>query len=138
MTSDQTPGPLSLDAPDLVARLEQLSREALDSLPFGVIRLNAEGVVEYYSKTEAVQSGFRLERAYRKRFFSEIAPCLATPELLDRMERARRAGTLDISLEQVGDFADPNRLLRVRISAAADGGLWVALQRPELAAISGT
>jgi photoactive yellow protein len=121
--------PLPLDAPDLAVRLEQLSDDARNALPFGVIRLNAEGKVEYFSKTEAAQSGFRLERTYGQRFFSAMAPCLGTPELIHRIERAQLAGTLDITLEHIGDFADPNRPLRVRISATDNGGLWIALER---------
>ena len=120
---------LTLDAPDLVARVEQLSTDALDALPFGVIRLNAEGTVEYFSKTEAAQSGYRIDRAYGQRFFSAVAPCLGTPALMDRIERARRAGTLDISLEHVGDFSDAERVMQVRICSAKGGGLWVFLQR---------
>jgi photoactive yellow protein len=121
---------LSLDAPDLVARVEQLDTEALDALPFGVIRLNAQGEVDYFSRTEAAQSGYRLDRAHGQRFFSAMAPCLGTPALMGRIERAQRAGTLDISLDHIGDFSDAQRAMRVRIcSTRRGGGLWVFLQR---------
>ena len=129
MANPEQAAQLSIDAPDLVARVEQLSADALDALPFGVIRLSAAGTVEYFSKTEAAQSGYRLDRAHGQRFFSAMAPCLGTPALMNRIERARLAGTLDISLEHVGDFSDAERAMHVRICSSGAGGLWVFLQR---------
>lgn len=115
--------------PDLRARAEQLPPEALDALPFGVIRLDATGKVTFYSKTEARQSGFGERVAIGRDFFTQMAPCLGTPEFLRRIEDARTAGTLDILFEQVGDFDDAERELRVRVQSASGGGLWVFLER---------
>jgi photoactive yellow protein len=113
----------------LVASVERLTPDALDKLPFGVVRLDEAGNVTYYSKTEAEQSGYGDRRAIGRDFFTQMAPCLGTPELLHRIEQARRAGTLDILFEQVGDFDDPERELRVRVLSATGGGLWVFLER---------
>jgi photoactive yellow protein len=118
-----------VDAQGLLAEVERLSPEALDTLPFGVVRLDEEGKVSYFSRAEAEQSGYGDRRAIGRDFFTQMAPCLGTPELLGRIESARRAGTLDILFEQVGDFGDPERELRVRVLSASGGGLWVFLQR---------
>jgi photoactive yellow protein len=118
-----------VDAHGLLAQVERLSQEGLDSLPFGVVRLDEAGKVTYFSRAEAEQSGFGDRRAIGRDFFTQMAPCLGTPELMGRIERARRAGTLDILFEQVGDFGDPERELRVRVLSASGGGLWVFLQR---------
>lgn len=116
-------------APDLRARIEQLPPPALDALPFGVIRLDLAGKVTFYSKTEAQQSGFGDRVAIGRDFFTQMAACLGTPEFLRRIEDARNAGTLDILFEQVGDFDDAERELRVRVLSASGGGLWVFLER---------
>ena len=120
---------MELEDERLPERVEQLSLQAIDALPFGVVRLDAMGKVTYYSKTEAEQSGFGDRRAIGRDFFTQMAPCLATPELMRRIAEARRAGTLDITFEQVGDFDDADRELRVRVSSATGGGLWVFLRR---------
>lgn len=119
---------LSEDA--LRVRLEQLSPEALDVLPFGVVRLDAAGQVTFYSKTEGEQSGFGDRKAIGRHFFTQLAPCLGTPEFLRRIEQAQKEGTLDVLFEQVGDFGDAERELRVRVQSASDGGLWVCIERP--------
>ncbi len=112
------------------ARIERLSTQELDALPFGVVRLDAEGIVTFYSRTEAEQSGFRDRRAIGRNFFTQLAPCLSTPARQRLIDEARRTGTLDISFEQVGDFDDADRELQVRVISASGAGVWVFLQRP--------
>lgn len=119
-----------IDDETLPSRIERLSPEEIDALPFGVVRLDAEGIVTFYSRTEAEQSGFGDRRAIGRDFFTQLAPCLGTPERMRRIEEARHAGTLDISFEQIGDFDDAERDLRVRVVSAEGGGVWVCLQRP--------
>jgi photoactive yellow protein len=119
-----------IDDDTLPARIERLSTQQLDALPFGVVRLDADGIVTFYSRTEAEQSGFRDRRAIGRNFFTQIAPCLSTPERVRRIDEARRAGTLDIAFEQIGDFEDADRELRVRVLSASGGGVWVLLERP--------
>jgi photoactive yellow protein len=120
----------SIDDDSLPARIEQLSARELDTLPFGVVRLDAEGLVTFYSRTEAEQSGYGDRRAIGRHFFTQLAPCLSTPERLRRIDDARRAGTLDITFEQIGDFDDAERELHVRVLSAPSGGVWVLLGRP--------
>ncbi|MDO9712189.1 hypothetical protein, partial [Paracraurococcus lichenis] len=47
----------SFDQPDLARAVEALPPEALDRLPFGVIRLDEAGVVRAYSAAERRLSG---------------------------------------------------------------------------------
>jgi len=119
-----------IDDDALPARIERLSTQQIDALPFGVVRLDAEGIVTFYSRTEAEQSGFRDRRAIGRNFFTQLAPCLSTPDRVRRIEEARRAGTLDITFEQIGDFDDAERELHVRVLSASGGGVWVLLERP--------
>ena len=49
---------INFDAPDLAVRIENSSQSDLDNLPFGVILLDREGVVRFYSATEARLSGY--------------------------------------------------------------------------------
>jgi photoactive yellow protein len=121
--------PESVDDEALPARVARLSREELDTLPFGVVQLDAEGKVVFFSHTEAEQSGYGDRRAIGRDFFTQMAPCMATPDRLRRIDDARRAGTLDIIFEQVGDFGDAERELRVRVVSASNAGLWLFIQR---------
>ena len=120
---------LDINDTNLVAHIEQLSTEALDVLPFGVIRLDRKLEVTYFSRAEAEQSGYGNRPAIGLRFFTEIAPCMSNPEFMQRIDRALAERRLDISFEQVGDFDDAQRVLRVRAASTSDGGLWLFLDR---------
>lgn len=120
---------LDFESTDLASRLAVLSHAELDALPFGVVQLDAEGHVTYFSTTEAAQSGFLRDKALGRNFFADVAPCIGTPMFRERIARARSAGRLDVRFEHVGDFADPERAMVVRVTSDRGGGLWVALKR---------
>jgi photoactive yellow protein len=120
----------SIDARELLTRVEAASPSELDSLGFGVIRLDATDNVIFFSRTEAQQSGFGDRTAVGRQFWTEIAPCMGTPEFMRRLDQAKRAGTLDLTFEQIGDFDDAERQLHVRMIAASQNGVWVFIRRP--------
>jgi photoactive yellow protein len=119
------------DNANLAAEVEALTAEDVDKLPFGAIRLDAGGIVRLYNATERRQSGFKARPAISLDFFAEIAPCMDNPEFKGRIETARKAGTVDIEMGWIGDFADRNRELTVRIQSASDGGLWLFHRRDD-------
>lgn len=115
------------DAPDLAARIEQLSQYDLDNLPFGVVRLDPEGVVKFYSETEARQSGYG-SRPIGLNFF-EIARCFGKSDFRARIAQAQEAGAVDLEFALPGDYDDPKREVRVRVQSARNGGVWMFMQR---------
>ncbi|MBT3070709.1 hypothetical protein KKP04_07500 [Rhodomicrobium sp. Az07] len=123
--------PVSFADPKIARKLEALSDEERHDLPFGVIKLDTSGLVVFFSRTEARQSGWKKRPAIGIDFFVNIAPCMATPEFKGRIDEAARHGVVDFELGWVGDFDDPNGEMTVRIQSAADGGLWICLERPE-------
>ncbi|ADP70290.1 hypothetical protein Rvan_1016 [Rhodomicrobium vannielii ATCC 17100] len=122
---------VSFADPKLARKLEALSDEERHDLPFGIIKLDSNGVVSFFSRTEARESGWKKRPALGIDFFVGIAPCMATPEFKGRIEEAARHGAVDIELGWVGDFDDPNGEMTVRIQSAADGGIWICLDRPD-------
>lgn len=115
--------------PNLGPALDKLSPAEIDTLPFGVIRLSADGVVELYSDTEARLSGFGNRGAVGHAWFDHIAPCMDTDSFRGRMDREARLGTVDFEVGRTGDFQDPARFMRVRVCSARGGGHWLAIQR---------
>jgi len=117
------------DDPELAFKLDSLSDQELNALPFGVVKLDRELRVRFFSETEARLSGFGVRPVLDLSFFDEVAPCMATSGPRAAAERALADGTLDLELGHTGDFSDPKRLLRCRIVSAADRGLWFAIAR---------
>ena len=117
------------ETPNLAAAVEALSRDDIDRLPFDVIGLNADGSVRIYNKAEARLSGYRDRPAHGHLFFVDVAPCMNNGYFKGRIDKALKAGTLDISFSFVGDFSDRDRELFVRAQSASDGGYWIFIHR---------
>lgn len=118
------------EAPDLAAVVESLPQEAVDSLPFGTIRVGIDGAVQHFSQAEQRLSGYS-RKAVGLDFYSSVAPCMNNADFRGRIEAAAKAGKLDIEFGHTGDFSDKERELRVRVMSASNGGYWIFLAREE-------
>lgn len=115
------------EAPDLAAHIEKLAPDDLDRLPFGVIRLDFEGAIQFYSATEARQSGYG-SRPVGLNFF-EISRCVGKNDFHAQIVRAQEEGNVDLEFALPGDYGDPKREVRVRVQSARQGGVWMFMQR---------
>ncbi len=66
---------LTFNDPLLPEWLETSSEKDHDNLPFGVVKMNYDGVVTNYSKGQSDLSGVSKENARGKHFFTQVAPC---------------------------------------------------------------
>ena len=128
-TNELTPQ-IDFNAPKLAELVEKLTLDQIDSLPFGVVRLDDQGAVSIYNKTEGRLSGFGDRPVLGRRFFVDIAPCTNNAYFKGLIDKARRAGTLNIAFTFVGDFCDRDRELSVRAQSANEGGTWIFTNRP--------
>ncbi|MDB5966668.1 MAG: hypothetical protein JWQ72_3168 [Polaromonas sp.] len=120
------------EQPDLASVVEALPPEALDTLEFGAIRLDASGVVQIYSEAERRLSGSGDLPRLGLDFFSKIAPCMNQPGFRGRIERAMAKGRCDLEFSWTGDFNDRMRSVTVRVqSASSSGGYWIFMRREE-------
>lgn len=118
---------IDFNAPDLAARIERLSQYELDRLPFGVVLLDREGTVLFYSATEARQSGYS-GSPIGLNFFT-ISRCAGREDFRGRITRAIETGPVDLEFGWPGDYADPARELRIRVQSARQGGFWICIER---------
>jgi len=121
---------LDFDAPDLARRAERASQFELDHLPFGVIQLDREGVVLFYSETEARLSGYG-EKPLGLNLFA-ISSCLGSDAFRGRIARAKEQGPVDLEIGWPGDYGDASRELRIRVQSSRNGGLWLFIERDDL------
>jgi photoactive yellow protein len=119
---------VDFDAPDLAAQLDALSDAERDALPFGVILLDPEGIVRFYSKTEARFSQYRGPTIGHN--FFELAKRASKDELWNAIQRAMEAqGKVDLDFGWAGDHTDPKKQFRLRVVSAKNGGVWLAFER---------
>jgi photoactive yellow protein len=117
---------IDIDLPNLAEVLRGLTEDEINSLPFGVIRLDEDGVVVFFSDRERQMSGLRKE-AVNRLFFVDIAPCLNTSRYRGRIEKALASGQLDMTFEETTDLPNGEQDvdLHVRVLATKGGGCWI-------------
>lgn len=120
---------INFDDDDLPIRLGELPEDARNELPFGLVGLDADGRVDFYSTVERRQSGWGDRAILGLDFFGTVAPCMDNEQIRGRIERAHRDGTLDVEIGHTGDHSDRTRVFRVRMMSRPDGGFWLAHQR---------
>jgi photoactive yellow protein len=116
---------------DLARAVEALPPEALDTLEFGAIRLDASGIVQVYSEAERRLSGSGDLPRLSFDFFTRIAPCMDQPGFRGRIEQALAQGRLDLEFSWTGDFSDRMRSVTVRVQSASGGGYWIFMRRED-------
>lgn len=87
-----------------IERIERLGESDLDRLPIGAIRLDREGSILSYNRTEAELAGRRKESVLGKNFFTEVAPCTNVQEFAGRFREGVEKGSLHMVFPYIFDF----------------------------------
>jgi photoactive yellow protein len=96
------PLPLQFDQSDIFAALEAQAEIDLDTLDFGVIGIDAAGLVRRYNKFESQLAGLSPSRVLGSPLFTTVAPCMNNFLVAQRFEDAAAAGTaLDATIDYV-------------------------------------
>lgn len=126
------PDAVRFDAADLVQHIERLSQYQIDTLAFGVILIDRDGTIVFYSQAEARQSGYGKIPVGQNLF--KISPCMADNDFQGRIKRAIDEGPVDLEFGWAGDYDDPTRDLRLRvISASSNNNIWIFIERDSAA-----
>lgn len=118
---------VDFNAPDLAAQIENLNQAELDELPFGVVLLDREGTVMFYSATEARLSGYGMT-PLGKNFF-EVGRNPRNGDLRARIMGAMEQGKVNLDFGWTGDLTDPQRDLSIRVQSSRQGGVWMFIDR---------
>lgn len=86
--------------------LSDLSEAEVDTLPFGLIAVDAEGTIEQYNAYESRLARLAKERVIGRNFFRDVAPCTAVKEFQGRFEVFAQ-GTGDAAESFDYDFTFP-------------------------------
>lgn len=118
------PPPLSFDDPDLFARVDAATDEALDTMPFGVIGFDSQGHVRRYNRYEARAARFEQEDVIGQHVFIELAPCMNNYLVAGRFEEVHLgADALDTVLPYVLTFRMRPTKVRLRLLDSATGSM---------------
>ncbi len=96
---------------DLLDQLDQATREQLDQLPFGVVRMNTSCAVVDYNTYESALSGLSPDRVVGKHFFEEVALCTNNYMVSERFTEH----SLDHQLDYIFTFRMKPTKVRLRL-----------------------
>lgn len=106
-------------------RLARMTAAEFDALPFGAIRLDADGRVVGFNVAEARLARRRPEATLGRLFFEDIAPCTNTEAFRGRLDSLARAGEGTETFDYVFEFPWGIRQVRIRLMVLPDHSRWV-------------
>jgi photoactive yellow protein len=117
--------------PELLPVLTSASPELLDSLDFGLIGFDADGMVRQYNAFESRAAGLSPQRVLGQSLFTHVAPCMNKFMVAQRFEDAAGAGS---ALDDTVDYVLTLRMRPVKVklrllSAPAQAMRYVLIQR---------
>jgi len=119
---------VNFEAPDLARKVEAMSEAEIDTLPFGVIRLDQNFIIQFYSATESRLSGYG--RPIGENFF-EISESPQKRALETKIRAGLEEGKVDLDIGWRGGKGANLREVRIRVQSAKDGGVWMFFERDE-------
>ena len=129
--SAAVPMPLDTTTRMLAPFLDRLTDEELDSIPYGVVQLDTEGVVRSYNRAEAENVG-GIPRPLGRRFFSEVCPSANVPELWGRFRQAVIDHRLDETFQFTFSCGPLPRRVQVRMYySVRTRSVWLFVAKPD-------
>ena len=112
--------------------LQQFSDADIDLLEFGVIGIDAAGVVRRYNAFESKLAGLSPQRVLGHPLFTVVAPCMNNFMVAQRFEDAAITATaLDVTIDYVLTLRMRPVKVRLRLLAQPGEGMrYVLVQRP--------
>jgi photoactive yellow protein len=102
-----------------------MSPTEFDSMPFGMIRLDRDGIVKAYNEWEAKLARRDAKEVVGKNFFTDIAPCTTVTAFRGKLDELAASGQNTYIFDYDFAFAWGPRRVRVRFVVEADDERWV-------------
>ncbi|MFB6231328.1 MAG: PAS domain-containing protein [Salinibacter sp.] len=120
---------LAFEDEEVGEKLRHLGEEELDKAPFGIIRIDDEGVVQFYNRYESNLSGIDPSEAVGTNFFTELAPCSNNPLFFGRFKEGIKEGALDEYFTYTFTYKMRPTLVDVHLYRDQDGNNWIMIQK---------
>lgn len=104
--------PVGFSAPMLFEWLSAATADDLDMLPFGVVALAPDGMVEAYNTAEAKLAGLTPGRVIGRNFFTTVAPCTNNFMVAQRFQTEAE---IDVVIDYVFTLRMTPKKVRLRL-----------------------
>lgn len=110
-------------------QLDSLTKDELEALPCGTIRVDETGVILFYSRTQSALTQRDPPAVLGRNFFTDVAPCTVVPEFYGRFRRGVLSGDLCASFEFVFDFEmEPVQVQITMRASERPGEFWIIVE----------
>lgn len=116
---------LQFEADDLPRQLAQGSAEDLNKAAFGIIRLDEDGVIQFYNKFEQRLSGYSPDETVGKSFYQEIAPCTDSERFAGKFFTGVEEGDLDEMFTYTFTYRMEPLIVKIRLLEDAKSQYYV-------------
>ena len=120
---------LNFEDDDLVAALQEASRETLDKASFGIVQVDNDGVVQFYNQYESELAGVPPDEAVGRNFFTELAPCSGNRLFHGRFKKGMKKGVLDERFTYTFTYKMTPTLVDVRMHRDEGGRNWILIRK---------
>ena len=100
---------------EILSAADRMSAAELDSLPYGMIQLDASGRILKYNAVESRLAQLPQETTVGKKFFSEVAPCTKVQQFYGQFKEGVLRESLDTTFSFHFAFKQNPRDVTVRL-----------------------
>ena len=102
----------------------------MESLPFGAVLLDRDGIVKKYNSTEGMISGRSPDDVIGKNFFTHVAPCARGKRFHTEFLKFHRDGKVNTMFDYAFDYKMQETCVQIHMKSAADGNTcWLFIKR---------
>jgi photoactive yellow protein len=94
-----------------------------------VIKVDDEGIVEFFNQWESELSGVKKEEAEGRNFFTQVAPCTNNRLFRGRFKKGVRRGELDETFTYTYTYKMRPTLVEVHMYRDESGNNWIMVQK---------
>ncbi|MFB6248667.1 MAG: PAS domain-containing protein [Salinibacter sp.] len=120
---------LHFEDEDLGVKLRHADEEQLDNAPFGIIKVDDEGTVEFFNQYESDLSGMDPDEVTGRNFFTQVAPCTNNRLFRGRFKKGVRRGELDETFTYTYTYKMRPTLVDVHMFRDEVGHNWITVQK---------
>jgi len=105
----------SFVAEDILSRLGSLTRQDVDALDYGAIKLDDDGVILLFNRYESELTGLDTARTEGRKFFTQVAPCTNNRLFYGRFQEGIEDNELDAEFNYTFTYRMRPALVRIML-----------------------
>ncbi len=117
---------MSFVSDNILKTLPNMSRAGADAAPFGIVKVDDQGVITLYNKWESEMADVPVPSAEGRNFFTQVAPCTNNRLFFGKFKDGVSQGTLDTEFNYTFSYKMKPTNVQIRLYRhAASKTNWV-------------